>query len=207
VPTPSAGAQAPAKVIFLGFGGAYKGVRDLVDACLRLPQGPPVLDLVGPVKRAFQEELQTLAVAKGNGDWLRFHGSVSHEEALRRIMAADLLVLASHGESAPAVILEAMGCGKPVIGTTVGAIPESLDIGGPQECGICVPPQDVAALSAALVELLGSPEKRRILGENGRKRAETFYALPVGCAKLLDLWRTVARMSGAGRCKRKDVTC
>jgi glycosyltransferase involved in cell wall biosynthesis len=201
VPAPTAQSPDGVKIIFLGFVGAYKGVRDLVEACVRLPEGPLVLDLVGPVERRFQDEIQLLAANRGNGDWLRFHGSVSHEEAIRRIMVADLLVLASHGESAPAVILEAMGCGKPVIGTTVGAIPESLDIGGPQECGICVPPRDVPALAAALAELLCSPEKRRALGEKGRKRAETIYALPVGCAKLLDLWRSVAQMSGRRRGK------
>jgi glycosyltransferase involved in cell wall biosynthesis len=86
-----------------------------------------------------------------------------------------------------------MGCGKAIVCTTVAAMPEMLDFGGPEQCGLCVEPGDVDALSSALEELLRDEAKRRELGRKARKRAEKLYAVPVACNKLLDLWRSVAK--------------
>lgn len=84
-----------------------------------------------------------------------------------------------------------MGCGKPVVGTTTGAIPEMLDIGGPQECGICVPPGNVEELTGAIRRLIGEPQLRRQWGRMARQRAEQLYSVQVGCKQLVDVWRTV----------------
>jgi glycosyltransferase involved in cell wall biosynthesis len=193
----AAGPAAPAdccRVVFAGAVIARKGVRELTEACARLPKGCLVLDLVGPVEPAMQRELQSIASSRsGQAGWLRFHGSVDHAEALRHILAADVFVLPSQAESAPMAVLEAMGCAKAIVCTTVAAMPEMLDCGGPEQCGLCVEPGDVDALTAALEELLRDERQRRELGRKARERAEKVYAVPVACQKLLDLWRTVAR--------------
>jgi glycosyltransferase involved in cell wall biosynthesis len=187
-------AEGCARVVFVGFVVPRKGVRELVEACARLPHSSLVLDLVGPVEPAMQRELESIASSSGrNGRWLRFHGAVDHAQALRHILAADVFVLPSRGESAPNVVLEAMGCGKAIVCTTVAAMPEMLDIGGPEECGVCVEPRSTDALAAALEQLLGDEDQRRDLGRKARQRAEKVYAVPVACAKLLDLWRSVAK--------------
>lgn len=181
------------RIVYAGHVVPAKGIRELVEACTRSSAPPLVLDLVGPVGRAFRKELQTIGASKDNGEWLIFHGSVDHDRALRHILAADLFVLPSYTEGAPNVILEAMGCGKAILSTPVGAVPEMLDIGGPQECGVCVAPGDVDALHSALDELLRDDQKRRELGRKARRRAEQLYAVPVACGKLLDLWKSVAK--------------
>ena len=181
------------RIVFLGFVIPRKGVLELVKACARLSNSNFVLDLVGPVSPAMRRELQSLASDSGAAEWLRFHGGVDHEQALRHILAADVFTLPSHGESAPNVVLEAMGCGKAIVCTTVAAMPEMLDIEGPQECGVCVEPGDVDALHSALEELLRDDQKRRELGRKARRRAEQLYAVPVACGKLLDLWKSVAK--------------
>ncbi len=181
------------RIVFVGFVVPRKGVLELVQACARLSNGTFVLDLVGPVSPAMRRELQSLASQHGNREWLRFHGSVDHEDALRHILAADVFVLPSHGESAPIAVLEAMGCGKAIVSTTVAAMPEMLDIGGRQECGVCVEPGDVDALHSALSELLCNDLKRHELGERARRRAEEHYAVPVACEKLLGVWKSAAK--------------
>ena len=57
---------------------------------------------------------------------------------IRHIAKADLLVLPSYTEGAPMVVLEAMACGRAILATSVGAVPEMFDIGGPEECGVCI---------------------------------------------------------------------
>ena len=181
------------RIVFVGFVVPRKGVRELVKACARLPHDAFVLDLVGPVARAMRRELESIASDSGNTDWLCFHGGVDHDQALRHILAADVFTLPSHGETAPNAVLEAMGCGRAIVCSTIAAMPEMLDFGGPQECGVCVEPGDVDALSSALNELLRDEAKRRELGRKARARAERLYAAPVACGRLLDLWKSVAK--------------
>ena len=90
-----------------------------------------------------------------------------------------------------------MGCAKPVGATTVGCVPQMLDIGGPEECGICVPPCDVNALPDAIRRLVNDPRVRQEVARKRRQCAERLYAVPVGCRQLVDLWRFVAKWAEA----------
>lgn len=185
---------APAKIVFVGFITPVKGVRELVEACLQLRDRDLELVMLGRVSDpSLRKDLEKLAATSGKSGWMHFLGSVDHAEVLQQILAADLLVLPSHAESAPAVIIEAMGCSKPVVSTTTGAIPEMLDIGGPEECGICVPPRDVNALADAIRRLLDDPLLRQEFGCKARRRAEQLYSVPVGCRQLVDVWRSIAK--------------
>lgn len=183
-----------ARIVFSGFVTLVKGVRELVEACTQLTDQNFILDIVGTVTdTALKLKLETIANRSSKSNWLCFHGGVDHAAVLEYMLAADLFVLPSHAESAPMVVIEAMGCGKPVVSTATGAIPEMLDIGGPQECGICVPPRNVAALAEAIRRLIRDPDLRRRFGCIARRRAEQFYSVPVGCKQLVDLWSFASR--------------
>jgi len=69
----------------------------------------------------------------------------SHEVA-QWINAANLVCLPSHSEGCPNTIIESLACGRPVVATTVGGIPELVH----DDNGILVPPGDVLALTQAL---------------------------------------------------------
>jgi len=64
--------------------------------------------------------------------------------------AADLVTLPSYMEGCPNVVLEALACGRPVVATNVGGIPEILT----EECGRLVPPRHPVALAQALASAL-----------------------------------------------------
>ncbi len=82
----------------------------------------------------------------------------------------DVLVLPSRTqpnwkEQFGRVLIEAMSCGVPVIGSTCGEIPQVIG-----EAGLVFPEGDVAALRAALSRLIDQPELRAELARRGRAR-------------------------------------
>jgi glycosyltransferase involved in cell wall biosynthesis len=87
--------------------------------------------------------------------------------------ALDAVVVASLGSEANCrVTLEAMATGKPVIGTTVGVIPEVLQNG---VCGYTVAPAETGPLVEALEDFLDHPEMAREMGRKGRRIVEERY--------------------------------
>jgi glycosyltransferase involved in cell wall biosynthesis len=81
--------------------------------------------------------------------------------------AADIVVLPSRAEGMGMVLIEAMACGTPVIGTRVGGIP---DVVTDRSNGLLVPPEDSDSLAAAILEALGNRELRQCLAEAGLRR-------------------------------------
>jgi len=98
-----------------------------------------------------------------------FPGPRTGAELDRSYAAADLLVLASRAEAYGMVVTEALARGVPVIATDVGGVPEALGRGG-----LLVPPDDPAALSAALRSWLGDAELRARLRRAARERRESL---------------------------------
>lgn len=80
-----------------------------------------------------------------------FAGRRPHEEIATWINACDLLVLPSVAEGSPTIIPEAMACGKPVIATEVGGVPDLIRDG---EEGYLVPPREVIGLTEAIARAL-----------------------------------------------------
>jgi glycosyltransferase involved in cell wall biosynthesis len=181
------------RLIFAGHVIPTKGLWELVTACVRLSDSRLALDIIGPASPGFQKSLEKIASQMRNGEWLRILGPVEHEKAVRYIAAADLFVLPSYSEGMPNVVLEAMACGQTILSTTVGAVPEMLDIGGPDECGVCVPPRNVDALADAIRTLVNNPQQCEQMGRKARQRAEQLYSVPVSCQQLVELWRTLIK--------------
>ena len=86
--------------------------------------------------------------------------------------SADVVVTVPWYEPFGIVPLEAMACGRPVVGSAVGGL---LDTIVPGTTGELVPPRDPRALADALDALLDDPERRRRYGEAGRERAVSLY--------------------------------
>jgi glycosyltransferase involved in cell wall biosynthesis len=102
----------------------------------------------GPAKGALEE-----AVA-GHGGRVRLAGPQPLESIPRWLAACDVLVLPSHAEGTPNVILEALACGRRVVATAVGGVPDLVTC---DELGALVPPRDPGALGAAIARALETP--------------------------------------------------
>jgi glycosyltransferase involved in cell wall biosynthesis len=90
-------------------------------------------------------------------------------------------------ESFGMVAIEAMACGRPVVASRAGALPELVVDG---VTGRLVPPGDHEALTAALLELVGDEARRATTGAAARERCEAHFDLRQSAQAYLDLFRT-----------------
>jgi glycosyltransferase involved in cell wall biosynthesis len=112
------------------------------------------------------------------GDRVSVPGAVSAERLTELYIGADIFVLASRFEGYGMVYGEAIAHGLPVIGTTAGAIAETVPAGA----GVLVPPDDVAALTAALRRLIVDTAERRRLATAARAAAPHLPTWPGSAA-------------------------
>jgi teichuronic acid biosynthesis glycosyltransferase TuaC len=142
---------------------AHKGHGLVIEALKHLPG----LQLVVVGEGAERRRFEALASALGVRERVRFLGALPHERMCELYNALDALVLASSREGCPNVVLEAMACGTPVVGTKVGGIPELVT---DADCGLLAEERTPEALSDAVRRLLAAPPAR----ERVRVRAERF---------------------------------
>src|SRR6185436_1333367 len=100
-----------------------------------------------------------------------------------------VLVLPSHVEALPMVVLEALAAGVPVVATRVGGIPAAVEDG---RSGLLVAPRDVAALSRALVSLITDGATRKAMGRAARERAAVGFSSEVIVPRIEAVWREIA---------------
>ena len=110
---------------------------------------------------------------------------------MRPIYAAlDILVLPSHHEAQGRVLIEAMAMNKPVVATHVGGIPETVG----KDAGILVPVGNIAALSAAISELIRNPSLADKMGRRGRHRVLEYFTLKQNIKQIEDVLLSVVQM-------------
>lgn len=171
-PHPAATERDPV-IVFLGRLSERKGVPELLaaladPAMARLPWRA-VLAGDGPVER-YKAEAQAL----GLGARVSMPGWMEEAETRALCSQADILVLPSHQEGMAMAVLEGLAHGLAVVTTPVGAHDEAIEDG---TSGLFVPPGDVAALTAALVAVVGDPERRAALAQGARARFEKRFSM------------------------------
>jgi len=127
-------------VLYLGWLSPEKGPQVAINAMTKLPDALLVVAGDGP-QRADVERLAA-DVAPGR---VRFLGAVDDASAV--MSACDVFVLPASIEGLPAVLIEAGLTGLPVVATDIGAVREVII---DDETGIVVPPDEPAALAAAV---------------------------------------------------------
>ena len=146
-----------------------KGYDLLVAALATLGDLPWRLTIVGDRRRDAQASARLDADVLRHGLTARvaIEGAVSAERLAELYSAADVFALASRYEGYGMAFAQAIAYGVPVIGTTAGAIPETVPAGA----GLLVPPDDVRALAAALRLLISDAGERARLARNARAAA------------------------------------
>jgi len=99
---------------------------------------------------------------------------------------AHIVCLPSYREGLPKVLLEAASCGKPIIATDVPGCREIVRDG---ENGILVPLKNPNSLASAIKELINNPEKRKIMGINGRRLVEREFSEEIVVSQTLKVYQ------------------
>ena len=120
----------------------------------------------------------------------RYHGVYTHPEECRAFMESlDVFVMPSFTEGTPNSIVEAMACGKPIIASDVGGIPDMIG----RESGILVPPGDRSALAAAMLCLAKDKDLRRAMGQAARERHQQLFSPSAVVPLMLETYRRVTQ--------------
>jgi glycosyltransferase involved in cell wall biosynthesis len=162
---------------------SYKGHEDVITA-LSLLDDPPTVRFVGEGPE--RARLEHLVEAANLGERVVFEGSVAN--AARLFRTAQFGILASHEESLPNCVLEAMAAGVPMVATSVGGVPELLEH---EVNALLVPPRAPDALARAIKRLVDDPGLRVRLGAAAHERAQQF-SWPVCVQAHLDVISEVA---------------
>jgi glycosyltransferase involved in cell wall biosynthesis len=120
-----------------------------------------------------EPDLRAWAARRGNQ--VRVQTGVAHDDVPAWLNAMDLLCAPSQTtprwrEQFGRMLIEAFACGVPVVASDSGEIPHVV-----AGTGVLVPESESGAWSRALGELLEDPQRRAVLSQSGRRRAESHY--------------------------------
>jgi glycosyltransferase involved in cell wall biosynthesis len=152
-----------------------KGIGDLLEAARLVVDVNPKLHIAfvgaGDAKETFVRQIEKLGLV----DHVTWAGLVKDPFAEGVYDAADIVCQPSRwNEAFGQVIAEAMACGKPVIGTRVGGIPEVIDEG---VTGLLVNRRAPEELAETILALINDPARRRRMGDDGREVARQKFEL------------------------------
>ena len=188
----------------VGFVGRFvpeKGLITLFNALGKLSKQslarPWKLLLLG--RGELKEQLQQLAEERGIAEHIIWIESVPHADVPRYINLMDTLILPSETtyqfktlsavgwkEQFGHVIIEAMACRVPVIGSDSGEIPHVI-----KEDGLVFPEGDADALSEKIALLVNQPDAQDELAEKGYQRAMRDYTNQALATRQLDFYQTL----------------
>jgi phosphatidylinositol alpha-1,6-mannosyltransferase len=165
-----------------------KGIDDVIRAVDRLRDEFPDIAYVIVGKGPEEKGLKQMVRRRLLESHVFFIGGVGHEDLAPYYNISDLFVMPSKTvkpdvEGFGIVFLEANACGKPVIGTKSGGIPDAVIDG---ENGLLVDEKNIDQLSEAIRQLLHNPDRATDMGKRGRKRVEGFLNWDAVARKLYD---------------------
>ena len=171
---PDAAQRVPGRIVAISSADRpLKGIANLLRALARLRAHHDVeLQLIARLEPDGPTE--KLIAELGVSDIVTVSSGLADMQVAALLASAEVACIPSlyEGFSLPAV--EAMASGTPIVASRAGALPEVLGAAG--ECAELVTPGDVDELTRALGGLLDSPDRRRRLGEAGRRRAVEVFS-------------------------------
>jgi D-inositol-3-phosphate glycosyltransferase len=179
------------RVLSLGRLVERKGVDTVIAAMAALPEaelviagGPAANFEDDPEVRRLRAQVERLGLT----DRVQLVGAVTRDQVPGLLRSADVVACTPWYEPFGIVPLEAMACGRPVVGSAVGGLLDTVVDG---VTGIHVPPRDAERLAAALGELLADPQLRRRLGLAAAARVAEKYTWATVAAETEAVYRRI----------------
>lgn len=159
------------RLLFISNQLVAKGANTLVGALARPGLEQVELRIMGAPAPADEAVARELAGRLGVADRVVMLGEMGGGPKEAELAAADVLAHPSGRDGQPIVLIEGMAAGLPLIGSTIGGVPETVG-----DCGPIVEPGDVDACAEALVRMVEDPEYREDLARRSRRRFEEVYS-------------------------------
>ena len=154
------------RLIWIGRMIEVKGLEYLISAMRIVGDRYPTVNLnligEGPLQNEVKQRISELSLNHN----ITFIGTVKNERIPKYLGESDIFVLPSLSEGLPAVILEAMAAGKPIIASDVGGISEAVEDG---VNGFLLEPRNSDQLAEKILYLIEHPEIRKKMGEKSKK--------------------------------------
>jgi L-malate glycosyltransferase len=165
---------------------AHKGQRHLIDAAVEVLRHEPDARFIiageGELRDSLQHQIKHLRLEK--------HVVLAgfRPDVLSLHKAFDIFVMSSVTEGLGTSLLDAMACGKPVVASRTGGIPEVVEDG---VTGCLVPPRDHTAMAEAIVKLLADKNLRERMGAAGLARVREQFTAERMVEKTLRVYETL----------------
>jgi L-malate glycosyltransferase len=165
----------------------HKGQKHLIDAAAlvlrQVPDAQFVIAGEGELRSALERQIREHHLDK------HVHLLGFRPDILSLHKAFDIFAMSSVTEGLGTSLLDAMACGKPIVATSAGGIPEVVSH---DREGILVPPRDPAAMAAAVVRLLKDPGLRERMGQTGLTSARDRFSAERMVLDTLRVYQRVA---------------
>ena len=170
-----------------------KGLLELCDAYVRFRQMAGVetarLEVAGylaPDQKHYLNEAQRKLTKAGFGAEFKYHGMLDRLQKIEFLRGLDVFSVPTvYVEPKGLFLLEALGCGVPVVQPRHGAFPEML---AKTEGGVLVEPGNPQALAEGFYRLWKDPGLRATLGENGFKGVRLHYSVARSADRMLEVY-------------------
>ncbi len=189
LPVASDRAFARPLFFFAGTLVSAKGIHELIDAAQGLCASGIKFDLVIAGEGSERSDLLSKISKRDLAGQVHLVGWLDQQQRDEYINNATAVLLPSHFEAQPMIIIEAFALGTPVIASRVGGIPELFDNCEP---GILITPRSVPALQGAMLEFIEDPTKRTSMGNVARHLYEVHHSFSSTRSILIDLYRTIS---------------
>lgn len=170
-------------VLWIGRLLKYKGIDYLLKAAKSLPKNVVI---------ALKTHYPTLLpeYKKIAGDNVMFiTDELTQKELVDLYYSCDIYAQPSLEETFGVVVTEAMLCGKPIVGSNVGGIPQQVAKG----TGLLVEPKDVKGLKSSLTKLAKDESLRKEYGKNAKKHILKNFTQEVTCKRHIDLYKKLTK--------------
>jgi len=180
-------------VLFLANLLRRKGILVLLEAFERVGEAVPGARLLIAGDGADEGAVRAAAEASAHRERIELLGRLGRADSAEAMRATDVYCLPSFSEPFGISALEAMACGRPVVGTNVGGLGHLIRTEG----GRAVPPGHLGALAGALIELLSDAGLRERMGSFNRELVERRYSWDAVIDELESIYDEVASAPSA----------
>jgi len=186
------------KVLFVGRLDRLKGAHIFVEAIPIISKEMPDTSFIligrdtntGPNNSSMRTYLENL-IPNNIKERVSFFGNVERDILIDYYRGSDVCVVPSFYENFPNTVMEAMSCGKAVVASNTGGIPEVIE---DAISGLLVKTGDAKDLAEKVIMLLKKRDMRENIGINARKRIESLYSKAVVAKYVEEVYAEICKL-------------